>query len=391
MSDETKKQGLGGASYKPSQVFDPSKQQSGNDSKAPAIAGGLAVTQNEGTSTTAGASYYAGRFVPSNNPLAIAGTETGQPQAAAGQPVQPIASFSPAASSTSPSSGPLGIPGKAPAVTGVSTFSFDNQQLAGGTVANNSASDWSPGSRNTVTAIAGFDPRTGRTYDEQVQHAKQVNAADERFNALNMSPREKAAFESMNRRDLGSATRAGAAAEVKAFEARRDAFLDKEKNEQAVKIAGIGLARDRYKTDMHLAGEHIKSDTDLAKSVVAGREKAQQQYSDRVKGLVSGWEKLNLPTDVAPKLNYYAQIHAQAEDPKGNVFMLPPNRQGGQYAALPRAYEAHYQKLLKSTQPNDAVARIYDIAKKNGHAIDVPDFNRFATKENAAKNMAFGG
>ena len=131
--------------------------------------------------------------------------------------------------------------------------------------------------------------------------------------------------------------------------------------------------------------------SDLAKSVVAGREKAQQQYSDRVKGLVSGWEKLNLPTDVAPKLKYYAQIHAQAEDPKGNVFMLPPNRQGGQYAALPRAYEAYYQKLLKIMQPNNAVARIYGIAKKNGHAIDVPDFNRFATKENAAKNMAFGG
>ena len=107
---------------------------------------------------------------------------------------------------------------------------------------------------------------------------------------------------------------------------------------------------------------------------------------------MSSWEKLNVPTDIAPKLNYYAHLHAQAEDPKGNVFMLSPNRQGGQYAAMPKAYEAHYQNLMKSGMShNDAAARIYGVAQKNGHVIDVPDFNRFATKENAAKNMAFGG
>jgi len=165
-------------------------------------------------------------------------------------------------------------------------------------------------------------------------------------------------------------------------------------------IAGMALANDRYKTDQALAGEkykadkklagaNIKSDADMAKSVVAEREKVQQQYTDRVKGLMSGWEKLNVPADIAPKLNYYAQLHAQAEDPKGNVFMIPPNREGGQYAALPKSYEAHYQGLLKKMAPNDAVARIYGVAKKNGHAIDVPDFNRFQTKQDAAKT--FGG
>ena len=71
--------------------------------------------------------------------------------------------------------------------------------------------------------------------------------------------------------------------------------------------------------------------------------------------------------------------------------MMPPNREGGMYTAVPKQYEAHYQNLQQSMPVKDAVARIYAVAKQNGHAIDVPDFNRFQTKQDATKNMAFGG
>lgn len=398
MADETMKQGLGGSSYDPSKVFDPSKLKAKAD-EAPAIAGGLDVSPNAGVSTTAGANYYAGRSMPSGNMPAIAGGATSAPQQPAlAQPIGTIAGM-PAASSTTQPAGPLGMPDKAPDIAGVNAFSFNSNQPAGGVVANGSGNDFSAGSPRAIAGTA-VDGR-GRSYDEQVAHAKEVNAANERYNALNPSPRERAAMESMNNRNLGSFTRSGAAAEVEGFKARRDAFLQKDANQQAQTIAGVAADAHKYTADQGLAGNRVTADGNVKahevtalgnveKAQIAGVEKAQQQqqqqYTDRVKGLVSAWEKLNVPTDVAPKLNYFARIHAEAENPDGKVFLMPPNRQGGQYAALPRAYEQHYQGLMKSgLSRNDAVARIYGVAKKNGHAVDVPDFARFQTRKEATE------
>ena len=331
--------------------------------------------------------------------MAIAGdiSKPQQQQQPAASPVPTIAGMSPMGSTTQPA-GPLNMPGKAPAIAGVNAFSFDRKQPAGGIVANGSGSDYSSSS---PLAIAGttVDNR-GRSYDEQVTHAKEVNAANERYNALNPSPREQAAMASMNNRNLGSFTRSGAAAEVEGFKARRDAFLQKDSNQQAQTIAGVAADAHKYTANQSLAGNKVTAEGNVKahevtalgnveKAQIAGVEKAQQQqqqqYTDRVKGLVSDWSKLNVPTDVAPKMNYFAQLHAQAEHPNGNLFMLSPNRQGGQYAALPKQYEPHYQGMLKrGMSHNDAAGRIYAIAKNNGHTIDVPDFNRFQTKHDAA-------
>lgn len=400
MAEETMKQGLGGVQYDTSKVFDPSKNQTTNESKAPAIAGGLPVTQNQGISTTAGSNYYAGMSMPSGNSPTIAGPLGMSDKTTAAQPIaggrQTIAG---AGDTFGKSATPLGMPNKAEPIAGVNTFSFDRKQPAGGIVANNSRNDWSAGSDNVKAAIAGS------AYDEQVAKAKEINA-NTMQSLGNISDKQKfdMSFVGDARSDNPSYRNAMLTRQQwEKNNANSQEVLSRGKD---LSIAGIKLAGDRYKTDQdlsgekykadqHLAGVKLQSDAEVAKSVVAGREKAQQQqqqpYADRVKGLVSGWEKLNVPTEVAPKLAYYAHLHAQAEDPKGNVFMMPPNREGGMYTAVPKQYEAHYQNLQQSMPVKDAVARIYAVAKQNGHAIDVPDFNRFQTKQDATKNMAFGG
>lgn len=422
---QTKKQGLGGASYDPSQVFDPSKQ-------VQAIAGppantGFPVSQNDGVSAIAGAGYYANRPVPSSNPMAIAGMEASKPQGIAG-PAQPIAGISPPTGSTSQSSGPLGMPDKVPAIAGFSIAGSGASAPGGASLIGTpkTIAGMTPDNLQTLgkmqetgmsangvrrmdainqQAIAGIGKpgnglmdNRGRTYDEQVAHAAKVNEAGQR-DLMRMSPREQAAAETVNNRNFGSFIRGGAAGDLAGYESRRNAIAGQLADTQAQRIAGIKEQGDKYTADQTLAGHlatanatvaaaGIKSDADTAKAQQTAlgkqQEQVQQQYSDRVKGLMSGWSKLNVPTHVAPKLNYYAQLHAQAEDPRGNVFMLSPNRQGGQYAALPKAYEYHYQKLMKGGMShNDAAARIYGVAQKNGHAIDVPDFARFQTRKEA--------
>jgi len=426
MAGETLKQGLGGAQYDPSKVFDPSKERVSTIATPPKT--GLDVQPNSGISTTAGASHYAGRNIPSSNPRAIAGAEAVNPQAAVNtnRTTPPIAGAAP--DSAGQTSGPLGMSGRSN-IAGVKSFSFDSNKPAGGLVANNSSSDWSPGSRN-AQAIAGTSglnvgPTSfshtsidkngqqqtsqlgtlsnrgiaGLNYDEQVARAKEINA-NTMQQLGNINAKQKFDMGFVGKADPSNPSYRNAMLTREQWEKNNTNGQQALSRDKDLTIAGMALANDRYKTDQALAGEkykadkklagaNIKSDADMAKSVVAEREKVQQQYTDRVKGLMSGWEKLNVPADIAPKLNYYAQLHAQAEDPKGNVFMIPPNREGGQYAALPKSYEAHYQGLLKKMAPNDAVARIYGVAKKNGHAIDVPDFNRFQTKQDAAKT--FGG
>ncbi|QOX78281.1 hypothetical protein FY034_04810 [Trichlorobacter lovleyi] len=424
---QTTKQGLGGASYDPSQVFDPSK-------KPQAIAeppkAGLDVSPNAGTSAIAGAGYYAGRPVPSNNPMAIAGMEASKPQGIAG-PAQPIAgATSQPTGSTSQSSGPLGMPDKAPAIAGFSIAGAGASAPGGASLIGTpkTIAGMTPDSLQTVgkmqetgmsasgvrrmdainqQAIAGIGKpgnglmdNRGRTYDEQVAHAAKVNEAGQR-DLMRMSPREQAAAETVNNRNFGSFIRGGAAGDLAGYESRRNAIAGQLADTQAQRIAGIKEQSNKYATDQHLAGVKYNADAHVKAAGIAGdaniakaqqtalgkqQEQVQQQYSDRVKGLMSGWSKLNVPTHVAPKLNYYAQLHAQAEDPRGNVFMLSPNRQGGQYAALPRVYESHYQKLMKGGMShNDAAARIYGVAQKNGHAIDVPDFARFQTRKEATE------
>lgn len=399
MADEptTQKTGLAGASYDTSKVFDPSKLKAEAD-KAPKIAGGLDVSPNAGVSTTAGANYYAGRSMPSGNMPAIAGGATSAPQQPAlAQPIGTIAGM-PAASSTIQPAGPLGMPGKPSAIAGVNAFSFDSNQPAGGVVANGSGNDFSAGSPRAIAGTA-VDGR-GRSYDEQVAHAKEVNEASQR-DLMRMSPREQAAAETAQNANFGRFIRGGARGELAGYEARKNAIAGQLADSQALKLGNQQAQTSKYTADQTLAGHLATAGGRVQAAQIEGiaginkaaqtalgkqQEQGQKEYGDRVKSLMSGWEKLNLPTEVVPKLNYFARIHAEAENPDGKVFLMPPNRQGGQYAALPRAYEQHYQGLMKSgLSRNDAVARIYGVAKKNGHAVDVPDFARFQTRKEATE------
>ena len=282
---------------------------------------------------------------------------------------------------------------------GVKRFEFNKAAPAGGVVANNSASDWSQGS---ARAIAGGVDRYGRDYDGQVAHAKQVTGDTMRQLATEMTPREKAALATMNNRSMGSFMRSNAAADVEGFKARRDAFLGKEKNEQALQIAGMKEQGDKYKVDQDLAGKKYAADATVKAQEIAGvaatskaaiaagekkKEAQQKDYADRVKSMVGEWSKLNLPKEYVPKLNQFAKIYAAAEDPESNVFMMAPNRENGMYAALPKQYEAAYTRLLQTMPHKDAAARIYQIAQKQGHAVDVPDFKRFLPTSEAIKQQ----
>ncbi len=419
MADKTMKQGIAGASYDTSKVFDPSKQQK-KITETPAIAG-LAASPTDGFSTTAGFNYYKQNQIPSTSPVEpIAGYKPGTSpqggtlpqnptQAIADPPatsvnrpqVQPIAGFSIAGSGASAPGGNSLI-STPKAIAGIMP---DNLQTLGKMQESGMSTDgvrrMDAINQRTIAGIGTsgnslLDDK-GRNYNEQVAHANEVNA-NTMQQMGNISDKQKFDMTFVGKANASNPSYRNAMLTRSQWEkdnANGQQVLSRNKD---LSIAGVELANDRYKTDqtlagekytadMKLAGEHIKSDADLAKSVVAKREKAQeqqqQQYTDRVKGLVSDWSKLNVPTDVAPKLNYYAQIHAQTEDPNGKLFMLSPNRKGGMYAALPKQYESHYQRLLKTMNHADAAARIYAVAQKNRHAIDVPDFNRFQTKHDA--------
>lgn len=117
------------------------------------------------------------------------------------------------------------------------------------------------------------------------------------------------------------------------------------------------------------------------------KEQASKDYADRVKTLVGDWSKMHLPKEYVPKLNEYAKIFASAEDPSSNTWLMPPNRDGGMYAAMPRQYESVYQVLMRTMPQKDAAARVYQLAQQKGHAIDVPDFRRFLPTSDAIKRQ----
>jgi|GEM_PF-1259481 len=427
------KQGIAGAgSYDESKVFDPSKLKGQTSAESPAIAG-FPAGPKDGVSTLAGSNYYRQNQIPGTDLLnrKIAGYEPGtspapQAPAIAGDPrtaAQPLGGNQ----QTPAIAGPLATAQQAaPSIAGVNSFSYDSKRPAGGLIANNSSSDFSPGSSN-AQAIAGLSglntgpsPLTrtygtapgqqqteqlgtlsnrgiaGLTYNEQVDRAKQVNEAGQR-DLMRMSPREQAAAETAGNKNFGSFIRGGAKSDLTAYEARKNTIAGQLADNQAQRIAGIKASGDKYASDQTLAGHlatanatvaaaGVKADVDTNKAnqTALGKqqEQVQKDYTDRVKGLMSDWSKLHLPPETTPKLNYYARIHAESENPNGKLFMMAPNRDGGQYAAMPRAYEPHYQGLLKSGMShNDAAARVYGVAKQNGHAVDVPDFNLFKTKK----------
>jgi len=417
MADETMKQGIAGASYDTSKVFDPSKQQK-KTTEAPAIAG-LAASPTDGFSTTAGSNYYKQNQIPSTSPVEpIAGYKPGTSpqggtppqnptQAIAGPlatsvnrpQVQPIAGFSIAGSGASAPGGNSLI-STPKAIAGITP---DNLQTLGKMQESGMSADgvrrMDAINQRTIAGIGTsgnslLDDK-GRTYNEQVAHADKVNA----INALPvMSGKETAAQAILNDPRASSITRRNAAQDLVGFNSRMESAKTLLGNQQAQTIAGIKAQGDRYSTDQQLAGVKYNADAHVTAAGITGdantakaqqaalgkqQEQGQKDYTDRVKGLMSNWSKLNLPTDVAPKLNYYAKLHAEAENPNGKLFMMPPNRQGGQYAVLPKAYEPHYQKLLQHMPHNDAAAKVYAVAQKNGHAIDMPDFNRFQTKRDA--------
>lgn len=78
----------------------------------------------------------------------------------------------------------------------------------------------------------------GLTYDEQVAKAQQINAMSERYNALTPRSGESA----------------------RAFAARRDAYLGKEKNEQALALGDKEAKSRQYAADQALAGHKMTAD-----------------------------------------------------------------------------------------------------------------------------------
>lgn len=404
--------GFGGVTYDAANVFDPSKVKK----VAPAIVpqqAGVAVAPGQGVSTTAGAGYYAGRTIPEgstdpNRAAAIAAPSVvgkADPLAAIKAKDAAITSSvtKPVNAGLTPEAVQRPVGGAEP-IAGVKNFAFDKGKQAGGVVANNSRSDWSDGSRNAM-AIAG-----GSSYDEQVAKAKEINANTMRSMAV-MSPKEAAEAGIVEkqqallqtrkgRRDFNPVTMGNAAAGVAGFESRRKALEGGFADEQAQTIAGMKEAGDMYRADQHLAGvkynadahtkaAKIAADDSYMKTMQAGQakvaEQGQKEYADRVKGLVGDWSKLNLPKEYVPKLNEYAKLYTAAEDPQSNTWMMPPNTDSGMYAALPKAYESIYSKLLQGMPQKDAAARVYQLAKQRGQAIDVPDFRRFLPTSEAIK------
>lgn len=241
----------------------------------------------------------------------------------------------------------------------------------------------------------------GRTYEEQVAHAQQVNEAGQR-DLMRMSPREQAAAETVNNRKFGSFIRGGAAGELAGYESRRNAIAGKLADTQAQRIAGIKEQGDKYTADQTLAGVKYNADANVKAAGITGdvnivkaqqlaqakqQEQGQKDYTERIKSLVGDWSKLNLPKEYVPKLNEFAKIYAAAEDPTSNTWLMPPNREGGMYAAMPRQYESVYTKLIQTMPHKDAAARIYQLAQQNGHVKDVPDFRRFLPTSDAIKNQ----
>jgi len=429
----TMKQGIAGAgSYDQSKVFDPSKLKGQTPAESPAIAG-FPAGPKDGVSTLAGSNYYRQNQIPGTDLLnrKIAGYEPGTspaPQApaiagdprTAAQPLggnqQPPAIAGPLATAqqAAPAIAGFGSAGAgASAPGGASLFGSsrsiagmtpDNLQIAGKMMDTGMSGN---GIRRMDSlnqqAIAGIGQsgnslmdNRGRSYNEQVAHAAQVNEAGQR-DLMRMSPREQAAAETAGNANFGSFIRGGARADLTAYEARKNSIAGQLADNQAQRIAGIKASGDKYASDQTLAGHlatanatvaaaGVKADVDTNKATQTAlgkqQEQGQKEYSERVKGLMSDWSKLHLPPETTPKLNYYARIHAESENPNGKLFMMAPNRDGGQYAALHKAYEPHYQGLLKSGMShNDAAARVYGVAKKNGHVVDVPDFNLFKTKK----------
>lgn len=106
-----------------------------------------------------------------------------------------------------------------------------NGKILGDTTAISNRVDWTPGGINAgaYTAANGVD-QYGRTYNEQVANAAQVNAAAQRDMML-MSPRERAAAEVAGNANFGSFIRGGAKGDLTAYEARRNAIGEKQKTD----------------------------------------------------------------------------------------------------------------------------------------------------------------
>jgi len=217
-------------------------------------------------------------------------------------------------------------------------FDVASGKAGPGVVANGSRSDWSNGSANTAalsqinmqpSALTSYSSKArtdefgralpdeqitanlgtmsnrnlqGMTYDQQVAKAQEVNAANERFNAINMSPRERAAFENMSNTKMGSFTRSGAAAEVEAFKARRDAYLGKEKNDQALALGKQQSDDRKYAADQALSGHKMTADAtrykadrdaegDKLKVDAAIKTGKDSQRSDSIKALSTSIEQ----------------------------------------------------------------------------------------------------
>jgi len=392
MSEKIMKQGIAGASYDPNKVFDPSKQQQ-KTTEVPAIAG-LPASPTDGFSTIAGSNYYKQNQIPSTSPVEpIAGYKPGtSPQGGTPpqNPTQAIAGplatsvnrpqVQPIAGSGASAPGGNSLISTPKAIAGITP---DNLQTLGKMQESGMSADgvrrMDAINQRTIAGIGTsgnslLDDK-GRNYNEQVDFAKQFNSPTAQIQRLAAEiPHQRG-----NQFD-GAQKIAGINAQIAGLQ--QQTLLDTEKykfdkeNESS-----------KYTADAHVTAAGITGDANTAKAQQAAlgkqQEQGQKDYADRVKGLMSDWSKLNLPTDVAPKLNYYAKLHAEAENPNGKLFMMPPNRQGGQYAVLPKAYEPHYQKLLQHMPHNDAAAKVYAVAQKNGHAIDMPDFNRFQTKRDA--------
>lgn len=295
--------------YDKTKVFDPSKVQAPPPTP---LQTGLAVQPGQGVSTTAGAGYYTGRTAldGSTDPsrAAALAPKTAPPVVGKGDPLAAVK-----AKATNAGLTPDMVQDKAapPLPAGVKEFSFNKALRAGGTVANNSRSDWSDGSRNAVANMAG------KSYAEQVAQADKVNAA----NALGaLSPKEAAEAGIMKAQELlatsksrsvrkgfnatAFANAAGGVAGAQDRMSRAKTLFDTDQN---TKLASMKDATEKYKVD-----QDVTSRRDVAELNRAGNLETAQAQLEAQKYTADATARNALETAAAARQQKQAEILATA-------------------------------------------------------------------------------
>ena len=334
---------------------------------------------------------------------------------------------------------------------GVNQFDFSKKAPAGGVVANGRVSDWSNGSPN-AKAIAGnagmnvqpgtfssfstspgFDANgnalpakntelgtlsnrgdLGRSYDEQVAHAKEVNANTMRQMTM-LTPKEASELAIANDPTRSRITRSNAAGGARMAESRIAAINNQLKDQQATDIAGLQAKTQNYTDDSKVKAQQIAGDAtvkahevtalgNVEKAKIAGIEKKQEQSQKDMKGVMDGyikqWGTLNLPDSVRTNLHEYAKLHAYADANPDKAWIMTQSRDK-QNAMIPRVLsvggkqmdtQAIFKQLESQYGAKEASSRVLGMVQQAGGSVqNIPNWGAFATmkqSENAIPQIA---